>query len=219
MIVSNYSRHDINATLHDNNGSSEIKLIEAYGRWIQEFIDQGWDAYMFTFKFDQLPGSSQAKRMQMERDLLKWYGRLATRTVRQPASPKYSPFLPRVILVPDLPVPKRCKQNLTDVVINDGIHYHGLVMATRSAPRLKEPLDVHINQNLETYLVGSLIDIDVRPISSRVGYVTEYCMKTLKRRRFSDDAILILPRSTTELVSRGGGQMHQLGSEHIQDRR
>jgi hypothetical protein len=178
-----------------------IDLIEAYGKWIRDSIEQGWDAYIFTFIFDQLPGSSQAKRTQMERDLLKWYGRLATRTVRRPASPQCTPFLPRVILVPDLPVPKGRKQDLRDVVVNDGLHYHGLVVATRSAPRLKEGLDVHTRRKLETYLIGSLRHIDVKPIGSRVEYVTAYCMKALKRCRFSSDAVLILPRSTTELAS------------------
>jgi hypothetical protein len=43
-------------TLHDT------KLqIKAYGQWVHAQIDQGWDAYVFTFEFNQLSGPHQEK--------------------------------------------------------------------------------------------------------------------------------------------------------------
>jgi hypothetical protein len=42
--------------LHDTKAQ-----IEAYGQWVHAQIDQGWDAYIFTFEFNQLPGTPQEK--------------------------------------------------------------------------------------------------------------------------------------------------------------
>jgi hypothetical protein len=100
----------------------------------------------------------------MEREILRWYGRLATRTVRNPRSPKWAPLLPKGIFVPDLPVAKKSKQDLRDVVINDGLHMHGIVVANRLG-RISEPLDIHFERNLEKYLTGTLRNIDIKPIT------------------------------------------------------
>jgi hypothetical protein len=134
----------------------------------------------------------------MEQEILRWYGRLATRAVRKPRSPQWTPLLPKGIFVPDLPVFKRSKQNLRDVVINDGLHVHGIVVANRLG-RIAEPLDVHFNRNLEKYLTGNLRHIDVEQITHMAKYVTGYGMKGLKRPTFSPDNILILPKTLGEL--------------------
>jgi hypothetical protein len=138
------------------------------------------------------------KAQLMERELLRWYGRLATRSVRKPRSPRWAPLLPRGVFVPDLPVFKRSKQNLRDVIINDGLHVHGIVVANRFG-RISEPLDEHFSKNLEKYLTGNLRYIDIEPITRTAGYVTEYAMKGLKRPIFSMDHVLVLPRSLGEL--------------------
>jgi hypothetical protein len=111
-------------TLHDTKAQ-----IDAYGRWVHDQIDRGWDAYLFTFEFNQLPGPPQEKIRLIREYLHRWYGRLATRTVRYPRSPKWIPFLPKAILIPDYPVPKHSKKTLMRVTINDGLHYQGPVLA------------------------------------------------------------------------------------------
>jgi hypothetical protein len=125
----------------------KLALIHHYGQWVQQQIDEGWDAYLFSFMFSRLPGSLGAKTQQMEREILRWYGRLATRTVRNPRSPKWAPLLPKGVFAPDLPVYKKSKQDLRDVVINDGLHMHGIVVANQLG-RISEPLDVHFERNL-----------------------------------------------------------------------
>jgi hypothetical protein len=72
-------------------------LIQEYGNWVQQQTDNGWDAYLFSFLFHQLPGSREAKIQQMNRDIERWYGRLATRSVRKPRSPHWAPLLPKGI--------------------------------------------------------------------------------------------------------------------------
>jgi hypothetical protein len=175
--------------------------IEAYGQWVHDQIDQGWDAYIFTFEFNQLPGPSQERLRLMREYLHRWYGRLATRTVRHPRSPKWIPFLPRAVLVPDYPVPKHSKKTLMQVTINDGLHYQGPVLATRVGTRLQETLDVHMKNN-GAYFTKELHHIDVKPVTHDPEFVVDYCMKALKSRCSLDD-ILIFPRTVSELPTKG----------------
>src|ERR1700736_6222073 len=67
-------RHDVRLT--HNVGLTQgfqptrdikLALIQAYGAWVQQQLDEGWDGYLFTFAFNQLPGSIRAKSQLMER--------------------------------------------------------------------------------------------------------------------------------------------------------
>ena len=178
-----------------------LALIQAHGTWLQQWLNEGWDGYLFTFMFNQLPGSRRAIVHQMHQQLERWYGRLATRIIRKPRSPVWAPLLPKGIFVPDLPVPKRSKQDIRDVSINDGLHMHGVVVANRWG-RLRETLDVHFEEDLRTYLTRKLRHVDVQRITRRAEYVTEYALKSLKRPTFSEDDILVLPRGLSELPGR-----------------
>ena len=180
------------------NHHIKLALIQAYGKWVQQYLDAGWDGYLFSFLFQQLPGSLMTKTQLMERELLRWYGRLATRSIRKPRSPQWAPLLPKGVFVPDLPVFKRSKQNLRDVVINDGLHVHGIVVANRFG-RISEPLDIHFAEKLKAYLTGNLRHVDVERITDMAKYVTGYGMKGLKRPTFTMDNVLVLPRTVGEL--------------------
>jgi hypothetical protein len=151
--------------------------------------------------FNQLPGSRHAMVRQMHQQILRWYGRLATRTVKKPRSPVWAPFLPKGIFVPDLPVPKRSKLGIRDASTNDGLHMHGVVVANRTR-KLPETLDVHFEENLDTYLTNKLRHIDVQRITHKAEYVAEYGLKGLKRPTFSEDDVLVLPRALSELPGR-----------------
>jgi len=151
---------------------------------------------------NQLLGPSKERLRLIREYLHRWYGRLATRTVRYPRSPKWSPFLPRAILIPDYPVPKHSKKTLMRVTINDGLHYQGPVLATRVGTRLQDTLDVHFRQHGPTYFTKDLHHIDVKPVTHDPEFVVDYCMKALKNR-CSPDEILIFPRTVSELPTKG----------------
>src|ERR1700681_212676 len=102
-----------------------------------------------------------------------------------------------------LPVPKNSKQKLRDVTMNNGLHWHGLILINPLAPKLPGNLDIHIKENLSKYLVGIIRTIGVEPISHDPEYVTGYGMKGLKKSTFSYDDILIFPRTVSELPSKG----------------
>ena len=87
------------------------------------------------------------------------------------------------------------------MVINDGLHVHGIGVANRLG-RISESLDVHFAEKLEEYLTSNLRHIDVERITHMAKYVTSYAMKGLKRPMFSPDQILVLPRTLGELPDR-----------------
>ena len=197
---------------HSNFRDHRLALIDAYGDWLQQWLDQGWDGYLLTFMFNQLPGSRRAMVQQMHQHVEnRWYGRLATRMVRKPSSPIWVPFLPKGIFVPDLPVSKGAKQSLRDVSINEGLHMHGVMVANRWV-RIPETLDVYFEENLSKFLVGKLRHIDVEQITDSPRYVVGYGMKGLKRPIFSEDDVLVLPRDVSELLGRTVVAADRLGS-------
>jgi hypothetical protein len=139
----------------------------------------------------------------MKKHLAWFYGRLAKASVPKASSPKWSGFLPRVIVAPDLPISRRSKRGSRDVTINNGIHWHGLALVNPLTPKLNITLDLHIKVNPTKYLLGSIQKIDATPITHRPRHVTRYGMKGLERKQFSIDDVLIFPRSIRELPTNG----------------
>src|SRR4029078_13357522 len=46
-----------------------LALIQAYGDCVHEWLNQGWDGYLFTFMFNQMPGSRHAMVQQMHQQI------------------------------------------------------------------------------------------------------------------------------------------------------
>jgi hypothetical protein len=166
-------------TLYNNHRIQQ--LLQAYGQWVHDHMAYGWHGYLLSFMFCQIHDSDDGRMLEMKKHLGWFYGRLAKASVPKASHPKSSPFLPKVFLAPDLPVPKHSKVQLRDVAMNNGIHWHGLVLVNPLAPQLRGNLDIPINENLGKYLVGSIRTIDVKPITHAPEYVTGYGMKGLKR--------------------------------------
>jgi hypothetical protein len=177
--------------------------METISNRVHDHMAYGWHGYLLSFMFDQIKVPEHRRMEEMKTHLGWFYGRLAKASVPKASSPNWTPFLPKIILAPDLPVPKNSKVQLRDVTINNGLHWHGLVLVNPPAPQLPGNLDVHINENLRKYLVGSLRKIGVEPITHDPEYVTGYGMKGPKRSTFSEDDILIFPRTVSELPSQG----------------
>jgi hypothetical protein len=178
------------------------RLLQAYGNWVRGHMDRGWHGYFLSFMFSQIPGSDASRLQEMKKHLGWFYGRLAKASVPKASSSEWSEVLPKAVLAPDLPVPKRSKVRLRDVTINDGLHWHGLMVVNPLAPKMQTSLDLHINGNLRKYLVGSIRTIGVTPITHTPEYVTGYGLKVLKNR-FSTDEIVIFPRAVSELPTNG----------------
>jgi hypothetical protein len=176
--------------------------IDAYARWVADLVAQGWDPYLVTLMFDELPGLMQAQIAQMHHAAMGMYSRLVTRMFRKPRSAKWAPLLPRGFFAPDLPVQKRrmapWMAPFSEPPANDGLHMHGIILANRLG-RLREPLNLHIEQKLATYQRGRIRKIDIRLIDYAPERATAYALKILKRSGFGPDDLLVLPRCLSEL--------------------
>jgi hypothetical protein len=151
-----------------------------------------------TFMFRNIPGPIQEKITQMHKDISSFYGKLASWVVRDPKSPKSAHLLPRAVFLPDGPCYTGRKQGLRDVKINDGLHFHGLILVpTRS--RLKVPFLQHLRDKKKCYGRSNIRAIHAERNWDRHRFVADYAGKAVKRGRMSYDDVLVLPRAGKEL--------------------
>jgi hypothetical protein len=177
------------------------ELLEAYGTWIKDHVRQGWDPYFLSFMFHQLPGSRRAQIQQMHEEITIFYRKLITHVERDPRLNKNAHKLPRGVFFPDVPAYTRQKQRLRAVTVNDGLHMHGVVVIPKKS-RLKVSLGEHVQEYWrKLYRTEKMYRIDVVPMDARIVYTTDYAGKALKKPRFDQDDILILPKRTGELQS------------------
>jgi hypothetical protein len=189
----------INSNLHFLTSTLPTEIVQAYGTLIQEYVDDlGWDGYWVTFMFRNISGLEDRKIEQMHREICRVYQKLATRAVRKPRSENWVHLLPKGIFFPDVPGYKKSEFKVGEVSVNDGIHMHG-VMAVPKQTRLKERLDLHFLRKRKLYVGGKICRLYAEPITSRAAFVTDYGGKAIKRRRFSTDHVLVLPRTVAEL--------------------
>ncbi len=160
-----------------------------------------WNAYLITFMFNSLPGSTEGKLRQMNREIEHFYTSLITRIIRKPSQKSNLERCPRLVAFPDLPVSKRSKTALADVTINDGLHFHGVLLVPIKS-RLKCELEVHLDANRRLYIGshGKIRDIHIKKIAFDPKRVSKYVFKRWKRNPEFADWLLVLPRSQSELA-------------------
>src|SRR5215216_195474 len=177
-------------------------LINAYGLWATEYMDQGWSGYVITFMFDPLSGSTQGMALQMEKEVERVNAILVTRVVRKPRSDCKRDLLPRWFVCPDYRVPKHAKMDLGEVTVNHGRHMHGIGLMP-PVSRMKQGLEAHFATNQRLYVrAGGLLRVHAEKISSRPRYVTGYAFKSLRRGRADFADLVILPRPKEQVPVR-----------------
>jgi hypothetical protein len=177
---------------------SRLNLLNGYQQWVESYIHEGWKPYEISFMYHQLPGSTKSILEQMKQELHRVNSRLVTRFHRDPRSKIGFECIPRMMLFPDLPVYKHEKKSIQDVSINDGLHYGGIAL-TSPISRCQTSLDDHFTDDQEKYLSKKLERIFVKPITHSHNYVTDYVMKAIKNGRMSEEDIVILSRTISEL--------------------
>jgi len=162
-------------------------------------VADGWQPHLATLMFSHLPGKPKAVLAQMFDEAEHIYRTFVTRCVRRPLSPRSICDLPIMITAPDFPIGKTNKP-LAQVVLNNGLHLHAILLVP---PRSRLPISAqeHFRQHQSLYVRDrSRLDrVDVRPIDNTVERAVEYVLKSLRRRRFSMDDLLLLPRALAEL--------------------
>ena len=153
--------------------------VTGYTTLVKQYLDQGWQGYFMTMMFNQLPGNDRQKNHQMQVGMEGIYASLLTRITRKPRNSSSAKLI--LIGCPDWPVRKHKKMTLSEVITNDGLHYHGVLIVPMQS-RLKIPVHQHFSENQDYYLRdGILRRIDVRPfIDDDVSTVVDYALKGLK---------------------------------------
>jgi hypothetical protein len=172
--------------------------MEHLSKWAKEYVDFEWEAYFMTFMFRHIPGSDQERIRQMHKEIGIFYGKLANWVVRKPKSPKWAHLLPRGVFFPDGPCYKRVKKGLSEVTINDGLHFHGLILVPTKS-RLKVPFLQHLRDKRRSYGRGYILTTHAEPIWDQERFVADYGGKAVKRGRLSYDDVLVLPRTGAEM--------------------
>src|SRR5215207_6844421 len=177
-------------------------IVNAYGLWVTDYMDQGWSGYLISFLFHPMRGSTQGVADQMEKEVERVYATFLTRVVRKPRSDCKRDLLPRWFVCPDYPVPKHAKMDLGQVTVNHGRHMHGIGLMP-PVSRMTVGLDRHFVRNQSLYArAGGLMRVHAEKITSRPAYVTEYAFKSLRRGRADFDDLVILPRPKDQVPVR-----------------
>jgi hypothetical protein len=120
----------------------------------------------------------------MLNEIKRVYFTFRTRVVRHPRSKSQRQLCPILLVAPDLPVPRNTKPASNSILINDGLHYHGILLIPAKS-RLKVSAIEHFANTKELYVKNCLMELDVRPINCNVPRVLDYIFKSIRRGRFS----------------------------------
>lgn len=181
-------------------------IILAYGSMVtNRHLEQHSKSYLLSIIFEQIDKPTNVTSREMEREIEALYSRILPRSFRRPH--KMETYdMPLWIGVPDFPVSKKSKRlrkQISYVKANGGMHYHMVV----SHPLISR-LDCHFNDYIDVKqreLIGrnsKISKMHCVPIQEcEVQKALAYALKSLTRRRCSEDDILILPKSHSELTS------------------
>ncbi|WP_128562676.1 hypothetical protein [Methylobacterium crusticola] len=177
------------------------QLTMGWGQIAIDRVGEGWLPYLLVLKFHHMAGRPDTVLAQMQREAERVYASVLTRVWRRPHTATNRARLPVWILVPDFPVPKRAKERLRDLTPNGGLHLQGVAVVPPGS-RLVEGLDGHLADDRRYCGAGSpLASVFAKRITSNLDYVHGYNFKALARGRADFDAVLILPRTSSELRS------------------
>lgn len=181
--------------------SERKQAIREWGRWIERKLDEGWEGYLITLMYKQIRGSEATKIEVMGKELVRVYATFLTHLFRRPNAPGNAGKLPILIAAPDYPVAKRKKVLLQELLTNDGLHFHG-VLLIHPDRRLKGSLQDHFDDTMHVYVNSKheLLRLHLEPIVERASYVTGYGFKTIRKRAsIGLDGFIILPRTKSEI--------------------
>jgi hypothetical protein len=192
--------------MYEISRERRFKLKSAYSRWVHEILNNGWNdklwnGFQVTFMFNHIPGSFEKKCAVMEDEIDRVYRTLVPQVERCPRSTAGSKRLPILIAFPDYPTRKLDGSSNLDVKINDGLHYHGVVLVHTDS-RLKIGLDIHMSENESRYVQegDALRRIYIQPIDEpSAKTVVGYGFKALEWKIPDPDRLFVRPRTVSEL--------------------
>jgi hypothetical protein len=192
--------------MYEISRERRFKIKSAYSNWVHEILkhgwnDQLWNGFQVTFMFNHIAGSFGKKCDAMEDEIDRVYRTLVPQVERFPRSPAGSKRLPILVAFPDYPQRKLERSSHLDVKINDGLHYHGVILV-HTESRLKIGLDIHMAKHESRYVRegDALRRIYIQPIDEpSAKTAVGYGFKALQWRIPDTDRIFIRPRAVSEL--------------------
>jgi hypothetical protein len=192
--------------MYNPSTQCRFNLQSTYSNWIHEILNGVWDkklwnGFQVAFMFNHIPGGFERKCEVMEDEIDRVYRILVPRVERSPRSTAGSKRLPILIAFPDYPTRKLDGSSHLDVKINDGLHFHGVILV-HTESRLKIGLDIHMSEREDRYIREGdrLRRVYIQPIDdSTAKTAVGYGFKALEWRIPDTDRIFIRPRALSEL--------------------
>src|SRR4051794_77948 len=178
-------------------------VLDGYGEWVTKVLAEGFTGNFLTFEFKPIDGSQSVMLGGMKAAFDLFYRRIVTDIIRIRSGrrPPVAQF-PLLIATPDMPVPKddkSCHRSNRAASINDGKHYHAILLIP-GRNILKTTFDNYPASEIARLLRGTaIISVQAEPITYTPAYLADYAVKSLKRRRFGSDDVLVLPRTWHEV--------------------
>jgi hypothetical protein len=199
--------------MYEISRQCRFKLQSTYSNWVHEILNgvwnkKLWNGFQVTFMFNHIPGSFERKCLVMENEIDRVFRTLVPQVERSPRSPAGSKRVPILIAFPDYSQQRIKFADILDVTINDGLHFHGVVLV-HTESRLKIGLDIHMKDHADRYVQpsGALRRIYIQPIDDATAKTAVgYGFKALEWRIPDTDRIFIRPRTVSELPV---GKKHQ----------
>lgn len=182
-----------------------IEIIHGYETLVERRIDEGHRAYFISFMFEGIRGTVERRKVVMAAEVTRVFSTLVTRVARKPKLPGAVEFLPTFIGCPDLPVYKREKELLRNVVVNGGLHFNGVLVlppkrhCRRGSDLHTGGLKRHFDQNQHLYYKDEYPLDRLHATRIRENTMVDYALKAFKSGKNDSDDILILPRAISEL--------------------
>lgn len=175
------------------------ELIQAYGDWIIQEVQDGRMVHYINLMFDQLKGGSNAIITQMHSVIENvFYPELCGQLDRHPRRQGRHLFSPHVVLVPDLPTFKYTPNTTRPVTLNKGLHYNGLISISPRSRLRGNSLMNHFAHYRQLFARLGFREIHAVAITNDPHELMDYSMKTIKQGRATFDNAIILPRSWNE---------------------
>ncbi len=188
-----YTQHDLQ------------RIVDGHIFTVEKYVAEGWLAFLLTFMFHHIPGRPQDVLYRMEKEIYRVYTAAIKWDVKQPRLAKNKDRVSKLILCEDYPVPKGQKGRISGISINGGKHFGGVALVPPWS-EMPERLDTHFKYHQAVYarpncadwLEYPLMRVRADPIFERPGYVMEYGLKSVLRRRVDPGDILLYPKAQSE---------------------
>lgn len=169
------------------------EITSYYTDWVNDLCITHYNAFLLTFMFRSMKFSLKEKNSVMKDDISRFYARIVTRFVRRPNKASGLSMRPILLAAADFPVYKLEKSSLHDVLLNGGLHYHGIFLRPKVS-RFEGSLTALMRDNQKAFIEGTHIErIHVARIIDSPDYVTQYALKSLGKGAASEEEVLILP--------------------------